>query len=64
MSGDWLMGARSGVNYDWSMTMVVDPPDHGRALATTKGTSSAGHLFIAVHRKQPGERLRDRDLPS
>ena len=38
------------MNYDWSMTMVVDPPDHGRALAG------------AVHHKQPIEQLRDKDL--
>ena len=45
------------MNCDWSMTIVVDPPDHGGA--TAKGTGSAGHPF---HCKQPGEQLKDKDL--
>ena len=50
------------MNYDWSMTMMDDPPDHGRALTAARGTGSVGHPFIAVQRKEPGDRLRDKDL--
>ena len=64
ISRDWLMGAGWGqiMNYDWSMTIVVDPSDHGGALATARDTSSVGCPFIAMHCKQPGEWLRDKDL--
>ena len=50
------------MDYDWSMTIVDNPPDHGQALAAVRCTGSAGHPFIAVHHKQPGERLKDKDL--
>ena len=50
------------MNYGWSMTMAVDPQDQGQALATANGTGSPGHPFIAMHWKQPGEQLRDKDL--
>ena len=50
------------MNYDWSMTIVVNSPDQGQALATVRGTYSVGCPFIAVHCKEPGERLKDKDL--
>ena len=50
------------MNQDWSKTKMVDPLDHGQALTAGRGTCSAGRPFIALHRKQPGEQLKDKDL--
>ena len=49
------------MNYDWSMTvwLILRTMD---TLATAIDTCCAGHPFIAMHHKQPGERLRDKDL--
>ena len=41
---------------------LVNPPDNGQALAIVIGTGSVGCPFIALHCKQPGEQLRDKDL--
>ena len=39
-----------------------DPSDPGQALAAAIDNGSVGRPFIAVHRKQPGEWLWDKDL--
>ena len=58
------MGADPRANYGlWLVSDHLDDPlDPGQALTTAIDTGSASHPFIAVHRKQPGEQLRDKDL--
>ena len=49
------------MNSECSMTMVVDPPDYGRDLASARDTGSAGCDFIAVHHKKL-KAVRDKNL--
>ena len=57
------MGDGPGANYElWlANDHLVDPPDHRQALATAIDTGSKGCPFIAMHCKQPGEQLTDKD---
>ena len=64
MSGDWLMGAGQGADYEWWLANdhLVDSLDHRQALAAAIETGSADCPFIAEHRKQPAEQLWDKHL--
>ena len=58
------MGAGPKANYELLLVNdhLIDPPVHGQALAAVFDTGSADHPFNAMHRKQPGDRLIDKDL--
>ena len=64
MSRDWLTGAGPGTDYElWLVNNhLVDPLDHGQALAAAINTGSVGYPLTAVHHKQLEEWLRDEDL--
>ena len=59
-----LMDAGPRANYElWLVNdHLVDPLDPGQALATAVDTGSVGRPFMAMHGKQLGEWLPDKDL--
>ena len=58
------MGIGPRIDYElWLVNdHLVDPLDQGRALATTIDNGSVVCPFIAMHCKQSGEQLSDKDL--
>ena len=57
------MGAGLGTDNElWLVNYLVDPLNHGQALAAMIDTGSAGHPSIVMHPKQLGEQLWDKDL--